>query len=83
MALPAALPSPLLHYPAQRLAREQALLLWHFVMTVVQALDGFVGTLAHDSAKTFGPFVFALANVAALIWMLRASEEADQAQKQV
>jgi hypothetical protein len=27
--------------------------------------------LAHDAAKTYGPFVFALANFIALMWLLR------------
>ena len=32
------------------------------VMTVVQALDGVIGVLAHNPAKTYGPFVFAILN---------------------
>jgi hypothetical protein len=41
------------------------------VMSVVQGFDGIIGMLAHDPAKTYGPFVFALANLAALGWLLR------------
>jgi hypothetical protein len=42
------------------------------VMTLVQGFDGIIGALAHDPEKTYGPFVLALANVAALAWLLRA-----------
>jgi hypothetical protein len=41
------------------------------VMSVVQGFDGIIGMLAHDPAKTNGPFVFALANLVALGWLLR------------
>ena len=41
------------------------------VMSVVQGFDGIIGVLAHDQAKTYGPFVFALANLVALVWLLR------------
>lgn len=41
------------------------------VMSVVQGFDGIIGILAHDPAKTYGPFVFALANLVALVWLLR------------
>jgi hypothetical protein len=44
------------------------------VMSLVQGFDGVIGSLAHDPAKTYGPFVFALANVAALVWLLRSQE---------
>jgi hypothetical protein len=44
-------------------------------MSLVQGFDGLVGALAHDPAKTYGPFVFALANVAALAWLLSAPSE--------
>jgi len=50
-------------------------------MTLVQAFDGFIGALAHDAAKTFDPFVFALANAGALVWLLRAHDVSDEAQK--
>jgi hypothetical protein len=40
-------------------------------MTVVQAFDGFIGTLAHDSSKTYGPFAFAVLNALAVGWLLR------------
>jgi hypothetical protein len=39
------------------------------VMSLVQGFDGLIGALAHDPAKTYGPFVFALANAAALVWL--------------
>jgi len=42
------------------------------VMTLVQGFDGIIGALAHDPEKTYGPFVLALANVAAIAWLLRA-----------
>ena len=44
------------------------------VMSIVQGFDGLIGALAHNPAKTYGPFVFALANAAALVWLLRAPE---------
>ena len=44
------------------------------VMSLVQGFDGFIGLLAHDPAKTYGPFVFALVNFAALVWLLRSHE---------
>ena len=46
-----------------------------FAMTLTQMFDGFIGIAAHDPAKTYGPFVFAIANLAALIWMLRSARE--------
>jgi hypothetical protein len=49
------------------------------VMTLVQALDGIIGALAHDPAKTYGPFVFAVANFVALVWLLRAHDGSDEA----
>jgi hypothetical protein len=45
------------------------------VMSLVQGFDGLVGALANDPVKTYGPFVFALANVAALAWLLSAPSE--------
>jgi hypothetical protein len=42
------------------------------LMSLVQVFDGIIGALAQDPTKTYGPFAFALANVAALAWMLRA-----------
>jgi apolipoprotein N-acyltransferase len=44
-------------------------------MSLVQGFDGLIGVLAHDPAKTYGPFVFALVNLAALVWLLRSHEE--------
>jgi len=40
-------------------------------MTVVQALDGVMGALAHDPSKTYGPFAFALLNAIAVGWLLK------------
>jgi hypothetical protein len=40
-------------------------------MTVVQAFDGIIGTLAHDPSKTYGPFAFAVLNAVAVGWLLR------------
>jgi hypothetical protein len=45
------------------------------VMSLVQGFDGIIGVLAHDSAKTYGPFVFALANFVALVWLLRSRKD--------
>jgi hypothetical protein len=45
------------------------------VMSLVQGFDGLIGALAHDPAKTYGPFVFALVNFAALFWLLSSYEE--------
>jgi len=49
------------------------------VMTLVQVFDGLIGALAHDAAKTYGPFVFAFANAAALAWLLRTPEVSNEA----
>jgi hypothetical protein len=43
-------------------------------MTLVQGFDGLIGVFAHDPAKTYGPFVLALVNFAALVWLLRSRE---------
>ena len=40
-------------------------------MTIVQALDGIIGALAHDPSKTYGPFAIAVLNALAVIWLLR------------
>jgi hypothetical protein len=40
------------------------------VMSLVQGFDGIIGILAHDPAKTYGPFAFALANFVGLVWLL-------------
>ncbi|MCU1224002.1 MAG: hypothetical protein JWQ42_2095 [Edaphobacter sp.] len=40
-------------------------------MTVVQTFDGIIGALAHDPAKTYGPFAFAILNALAVGWLLR------------
>ena len=47
------------------------------VMSLVQGFDGIIGARAHDPAKTYGPFVFALANVVALGWLLRSKGSLD------
>ena len=44
------------------------------VMSVVQALDGVIGLLAHNTAKTYGPFVFAILNFIAIL-RLRSEQE--------
>jgi hypothetical protein len=41
------------------------------VMSLVQGFDGIIGILVHDPAKTYGPFVLALANLVALVWLSR------------
>ena len=45
------------------------------VMSLVQAFDGLIGVLAHDPTKTYGPFVFALINFAALVWLLSSPRD--------
>src|SRR5205807_10564936 len=45
------------------------------VMSLVQGFDGLIGVLAHDPAKTYGPFAFALINFAALVWLLCSPED--------
>jgi len=45
------------------------------VMSLVQGFDGLIGVLAHDPAKTYGPFAFALINFAALVWLLCSLED--------
>jgi hypothetical protein len=41
------------------------------VMVMVQAFDGIIGALAHDSSKTYGPFAFAVLNALAVGLLLR------------
>src|ERR1700743_1433209 len=41
------------------------------VMSLVQGFDGLIGIHAHDPAKTYGPFAFAIMNFAALVWLRR------------
>src|SRR5579862_1278808 len=43
-------------------------------MTLVQAFDGVIGTLAHDPSKTYGPFAFAVLNALTVAWLLREQE---------
>ena len=50
------------------------------VMSLVQGFDGVIGALAHDPAKTYGPFVFALVNFLSLVWLSRSPEE-DQSEE--
>jgi hypothetical protein len=40
-------------------------------MTIVQALDGVIGALAHDPMRTYGPFALAVINALAVAWLLR------------
>jgi hypothetical protein len=40
-------------------------------MTLVQFFDGWIGVLAHDPGKTFGPFALAALNAAAAVLYLR------------
>ena len=42
--------------------------------TVVQAFDGAIGALAHNPAKTYGPFAFAVLNALAVAWLLRGQQ---------
>ena len=42
-------------------------------MVLVQAADAVVGWRTHDAMKTYGPAVTAIANAAALVWMLTSS----------
>ena len=44
------------------------------VMSLVQGFDGLIGICAHDPAKTYGPFAFAIMNFAALVWLLCSPE---------
>jgi len=45
------------------------------VMSLVQGFDGLIGMLAHDPAKTYGPFAFAIMNLAVLVWLLCSPED--------
>ena len=45
------------------------------VMSLVQGFDGVIGILAHDPAKTYGPFAFAIMNFAVLVWLLCSPED--------
>ena len=47
------------------------------VMSLVQGFDGLIGILAHEPAKTYGPFAFAVMNFAVLVWLLRSPEDRD------
>jgi len=40
------------------------------VMVIVQGADAVVGVRTHDRLKTYGPAATALANAAALVWLL-------------
>ena len=51
------------------------------VMSLLQGFDGLIGALAQDPAKTYGPLAFAIANFAALVWLLRSHESSDEARK--
>jgi hypothetical protein len=42
-------------------------------LSFVQAFDGVIGALAHDPAKTYGPFVFVSFNALALVWLLQGT----------
>jgi len=53
-----------------------SLIVLAIVMSIVQALDGIIGVLAHDPAKTYGPFLFAVLNV---IVLLRLQSEQERA----
>ncbi len=50
---------------------RMALAVLGIAMTVVQALDGVIGALAHDPSKTYGPFAFAVLNAIVVIRLLR------------
>ena len=39
-------------------------------MIIVQGLDSLVGYASHDRLKTFIPLAAAIANLAALVWLL-------------
>ena len=53
---------------------RMALAVLGIAMTIVQALDGMIGALAHDLSKTFGPLAFSVLNALVVIWLLRAKE---------
>jgi hypothetical protein len=53
---------------------RMAIVFLGIAMTVVQAFDGVIGAVAHDPAKTYGPFVFAVLNGLAVSWILRGQE---------
>lgn len=42
-------------------------------MTIVQIADAAVGRRTHDAAKTYGPALTGLVNLATLIWLMRTS----------
>jgi len=42
--------------------------------TIMQVFDGVIGALAHDPAKTYGPFAFAILNAIAVGWLLRGQQ---------
>lgn len=49
---------------------RMAIVFLGIAMTAVQAFDGVIGALAHDSSKTYGPFVFAVLNAVSVGWLL-------------
>jgi len=46
-------------------------------MSTLQGIDGIIGLLAHNPAKTYGPFLFAVLNIAALV-QLQAQESRER-----
>ena len=40
-------------------------------MVILQAIDAIIGGILHDRLKTLGPALTALANAAALVWLLQ------------
>ena len=57
---------------AVALRARAATLVLAATMTLVQFFDGWIGVLAHDPGKTFGPFAFAALNAAAALLYFRA-----------
>ncbi len=54
-----------------------AILFLGAAMSIVQLFDSWIGFLAHDPSKTYGPLVFALVNAGLVIW-LRRQEDTDK-----
>ena len=54
---------------------RDAIAVMALVMSLVQGFDGVIGILAHDPAKTYGPFAFAIINFAVLVWLLCSPED--------
>jgi hypothetical protein len=57
---------------------KTALAAMAITMAIVQSFDAVIGMIAHDTSKTIGPLILALATFASVSAMLRKAGVADQ-----